>query len=284
MTKVKAVTKKAIKKTVKKTVEKKEIKRPIVGIFSMTSCSGCQIRMLDMEDWLVDLFRLCNVVHFPLVKKHEHAEHYDIAIIEGAVTTDEELRKVKFVREHSTFVIALGTCATYGGIPSIKDYGYREEIEKTVYPEPVPFIHNLGVCGVYPHIKIDYFLRGCPPDKDEIKRVLLDLINGKKMPRNYDDPVCVECRMRGNDCFLQKGLLCMGPVTYAGCKAICPSIGFQCYGCRGPLDDANVHSLIQIFENCHVSEDEIRRMFIKFAGTSKKFREAHNLCKITVKP
>ncbi len=261
----------------------KMAKKLKVGIFSLTSCSGCQVRMLDLEDNLLDIFKLVDIVHFPLLmNKDKPVKQYDVAFVEGAVTTDKQLKEIMRIRKKSKILIALGTCATYGGIPSIKDYGYTDEIEKTVYPDPVPFVHSLGVCGVYPHVKVDYFLRGCPPEKEEILRVLLEVVIGKKVPRNIDDPVCIECRAKENECLLQKGELCMGPITYGGCGALCPSNNGVCYGCRGPFDDANVHSLLKLFENSGVSEEDIRRMFIKFAGTSKKFREARNLCKIKV--
>lgn len=261
--------------------KKKKLK---VGIFSLTSCSGCQIRILDLEDHLLEIFKLVDILHFPLlIKKEKPVNHFDVAFVEGAVTTEEQLKQLKKIRKKSKILIALGTCATYGGIPSIKDYGYRHEIEKTVYPEPVPFVHALGVCGVYPHVRVDYFLRGCPPEKEEILRVLLEIVVGKKVPRNIDDPVCIECRAKENVCLLQKGELCMGPITFAGCDALCPSNDRNCYGCRGPFEDANVHSLLKLFEKTGVSEEDIRRMFILFAGTSKKFREARNICKIKVK-
>ena len=263
------------------TKEKKN-KKLVVGIFSLTSCSGCQIRLLDLEDVLLDIFKLVDITHFPLIKKNVHRKHYDVAFIEGAVTTEEQLKRVKRIRKQAKILIALGTCATYGGIPSIKDYGYREEIERIVYPKPVPFIHTLGVCGVYPHVEVDYFLRGCPPEKEEILRVLLEIVVGKKAPRNIDDPVCIECRAKENVCLLQKGELCMGPITFGGCDALCPSNGRACYGCRGPFEDANVHALLELFEKIGVSEEDIRRMFIKFAGTSKKFREIRNICELKV--
>jgi len=166
----------------------------------------------------------------------------------------------------------LGTCATYGGVPCIKDFGFEHDIPEEVCPQPT-YLESVKVSGIGQYIKVDYYLRGCPPDQCEIVKLMVDLLMGKKTPYQIDYPVCVECRERENKCLLMEGELCMGPATFAGCNALCPSLGITCYGCRGPIDDANVDALVKLFRHKGFSDEELKKRFVMFAGTSKKFRE-----------
>lgn len=246
-------------------------RKPTVGIFALTSCEGCQMRILDLEENLLDIFGLVDIVNFHLAKGKNKEGPFDVSFVEGAVVTKKEIEKLKDIRQKSKYLIALGTCATYGGVPSIKDFGFAEELEREVYHDP-SFLDSLeNVYGIGHYVEVDYYLRGCPIDKDEFLKVLKYLLIGN-IPRNIEYPVCNECRIRENKCFLvQDKKLCMGPVTFGGCNAPCPTNSIPCYGCRGPLDDANVDALVDVFKNREVSRDDIERMFIKFAGTSKKF-------------
>ncbi|MFH1722943.1 MAG: oxidoreductase [Candidatus Altiarchaeota archaeon] len=254
----------------------KKGKKPRVGIFSLTSCSGCQMRILDLEDVLLELLSKIDLVAFPLAKDENDEGPLDIAIVEGAVVQKEEISKIKHLRERAKILIALGTCATYGGVPSIKDFGYKEEIEEAVYPDS-SFLGSIDVYGIAHYVDVDYYIRGCPPEKLEILKVLKYLLVGN-IPRNIQYPVCFECRLRENECFIvDKEKMCMGPLTHGGCNAPCPSFGVPCYGCRGPLDDSNPEALIEIFRKEGFSEDDLKRMFIKFAGTSKKYLELRGL-------
>ncbi|MEM2918151.1 MAG: oxidoreductase [Candidatus Altiarchaeota archaeon] len=247
-------------------------RKPKVGIFSLTSCEGCQIRILDLEENLLDIFSLVDIVNFHLTKGKNEEGPFDISFVEGAVVRKDEIEKLKEIRAKSKYLIALGTCASYGGVPSIKDFGFAEEIEKEVYHDP-SFLDSLeNVYGIGHYVEVDYYLRGCPITKEEFLKVLKYLLIGN-IPRNIEYPVCFECRMKENKCFLvqEKNKLCMGPITFGGCDAPCPSAGTPCYGCRGPLDDANVDALVDLFKDKGFSREDIERMFIKFAGTSKKF-------------
>lgn len=247
--------------------------RPKVGVFSITSCAGCQLSLLFMEDTILQVMEKVDIINFPLLKEENEEGPFDIAFIEGAVVREEEIEYIRKIREKSDIVIALGTCATYGGVPSIRDFGYEKDITEEVYPEP-SYLHSVEVSGIGKYIKVDYFLRGCPINKEETVQLLKNILAGKKIPLHTNYPVCVECRARENPCLLQAGKFCLGPVTYGGCKALCPSGGRSCYGCRGPLDDANVDALVSLFRKRGLTNEELKRIFVKFAGTSKKFIES----------
>lgn len=253
------------------------IQKPKVAIASLTSDSGCQMRILDLEDQLTDILEVIDLVYFPMAYSREHNPPYDVTLVEGAVVQKKEIETIKWLRENSSILVALGTCATYGGVPSIKNFGFAQELEKMVYPDPT-FLESINVNGIGNYVKVDYFIRGCPIDKDEFVKVLKFLLAGK-LPVHINYPVCAECRSRGNPCYLveEDQKLCLGPITYGGCNAPCPTNKIPCYGCRGPLPDGNVEALVNLFKRKGIEKDHIKRMFFKFAGTSKKFQSIGEL-------
>ncbi|MFH1787121.1 MAG: oxidoreductase [archaeon] len=239
-------------------------KRLKVGFFGLTSCAGCHLSFVFIEDELLKFFEALDIQHFRMIGKKKLKGKFDLAFVEGAVVSKEDLQTVLDVRKRSKKVVALGTCATYGGVPAIKNYGHSEEAH-------VHDKNNLevGVYGIGHYIDVDYYLRGCPPESSEIVKVTKELLVGQDIRRNVDFPVCKECRERGNECLLQKGQYCMGPITYGGCHARCPSVGVQCLGCRGPLEDSNIEAAMELYEKNGYTKDDVKRMFIKFASTSR---------------
>ena len=165
------------------------------------------------------------------------------------------------------YLIALGTCATYGGIPSIKNFLDLDDVEEEVYEIP-DIVKSLKALGLDQYVKVDYFMRGCPIDRNEFLKVVQDFIVGK-IPREVEQPVCIECREKENKCLLQHGEQCMGPVTHGGCDAVCPSSSIACTGCRGPLPDSNVDKEVELFVEQGLKKEDIILTFRKFAGTSK---------------
>ena len=233
-----------------------------VGIFSFTSCAGCQIRILDLEDKLLDIMKAVDIIHFPLIKEKNKEGPFDMAFVEGAVTTPEHETELKRIRKITKFLVSLGTCATYGGIPSMKNFFDERLIEKIVYIHP-GFVKSEKALGIDNFVKVDYYLYGCPINKDEFLRLISDLINGK-IPREATYPVCVECRMKENVCLFSKGLLCFGPISHGGCGAVCPTNKMSCFCCRGFLDDANIDVEIHLLEQKGIKFDEIKRNLQKF--------------------
>lgn len=244
-------------------------RKPTVGIFSFTSCAGCQFEILDLEDHLIELFEKTDITHFPMGKAKNAEGPFDIAVVEGAITTGEEVKELKRVRNVSKFLIAIGSCASYGGVPSIKDFYTEEEIEVPVY-KSTRVIKSIRADGIGNYVKVDYFMHGCPPNKYEFLHVIKELLVGKT-PRHPDFPVCKECREHKNPCLLQMGKPCMGPITNGGCDSVCTNNRIPCNGCRGPTEDANIDPLVHLYEKMGFTHDDIKRFFISYAGTSKVF-------------
>jgi coenzyme F420-reducing hydrogenase gamma subunit len=219
-----------------------------------------------------DILTKFNFVFFPLVKGGKELAHYDICFVEGAITNKEQIFQLKKLRKKTEFLVAFGTCATYGGITTISDFDDKEELIQEVYGSDKKDHSLKKVFGIGNWVKVDYYMRGCPVIKTEV----LEFVKGyfkNTIPKEHLYPVCVECRQKGNPCLLaEKHLPCLGAITYGGCKALCTSQGIPCQGCRGPLPTADVDSRVNVFEKFGISKEDIRRTFIKFAGTSKKYR------------
>src|SRR3989344_2178101 len=242
-----------------------------VGIFSLTSCAGCQFEILEREDDLMEIFSSTNITHFPMAKAKNEEGPFDVAFVEGAVSTPEEKKSIKRIRKDSTYLVALGSCASYGGVPSIKDFYTEEEIEVPVY-KSTGVVKSIRADGIGNYVKVDYYMHGCPPNKYEFLHVLKELMVGK-IPRQPDFPVCKECREHKNPCLLQRGKPCMGPITNGGCDSVCTNSRIPCKGCRGPLEDSNVDPLVHLYEKMGFTNDDIKKFFTGFAGTSKIFNK-----------
>lgn len=247
----------------------KHTQKPKIGIFSFTSCAGCQFEILDLEDELLEICEKVDITHFPMAKANNEEGPFDVAFIEGAITTKEEAKKIKEIRNKSKFLVALGTCASYGGVPAIKDFYTEEEIAVPVY-QSTKAVQSIRADGIAHYVKVDYFMHGCPQNKHQFLRVLKELLIGK-IPKQPDYPVCKECRENKNACLLQQGKPCMGPITNGGCDSICVNNGIECKGCRGPSDDANIDPIVRLYEKIGLTEEDIKRKFITYAGTSKIF-------------
>jgi len=244
--------------------------KPAIGIFSLTACAGCQLEILNNEDILLDMANHIKIIHFPIAQENNNEGPYDISFVEGGVSTDYQINKLKDIREKSKFLVALGTCSVYGGVQSIRNLMKKGEAEKIVYKDKIP-VKSVDAVGIDKYVKVDYFIRGCPITKEEFVHVLKELLLGK-IPKENIYPVCVECRQKENECLLQQGKFCMGPITYGGCGALCPSNSMICNGCRGPIEDATMLSEIEQLEKDGIKEKELHRLLTIFTG--KAYKEA----------
>lgn len=241
-----------------------------IGIFSFTSCEGCQIIMINSQELFGELFKKVELTHLPIIQEHNQGGPYDAVFVEGAITHKKQIRVLENLRKQAKFLIAFGTCATFGGVNAIRDY--REGFKEQKPYKEFSFLDNVNVQGIGKYVKVDYFLRGCPPVKEEFIRVISSLLEGR-LPIEYEKSVCVECRAKNNQCLLAQGKQCLGPVTCGGCGALCTSKGIVCYGCRGPVEKANIDGLVKLFESRGISERHISEMFMTFAGTSKRYED-----------
>jgi coenzyme F420-reducing hydrogenase gamma subunit len=245
-------------------------KKPKVAFFGMTSCKGCYFQFLLLGEKLLDIFKNMEISNFWVLKEFNTEGKYDIAFMDGAVSNGENIEEVKKIRKNSKFLIAFGTCACLGGIPSLRNL--KEGYHEIVYENIIKKTPLKTVDPIDRHVKVDYYMFGCPINENEVLKVIRDLLIGKK-PGQIDYPVCVDCKKAGTRCLFKDGIVCLGPVTNAGCGAPCPASRSPCDGCRGPLPDANWSEEVDLLFEHGITKDQIRHMFCKYTGSFKNFRE-----------
>ncbi|MDD5132656.1 MAG: cytochrome B, partial [bacterium] len=213
--------------------------KPRVAFFDFTCCEGCQLQVANFGETLLDVLNLIEVVTFREVMS-EKTEDYDVAIIEGSITTEHDVERIKHIRSRAKVLVAYGSCATIGGINGMKNKFPLEEIGKYVYQDKAKNFPTLPTRAVHQVVKVDYFVHGCPVYQPEFVKVLKCILAG--IPYNVPDyAVCVECKLNENVCMYDKGITCLGPVTKAGCNSWCVNNGDICYGCRGMVNNRAKH-------------------------------------------
>jgi len=217
----------------------------VIGLFSLTSCEGCYFAILDLTKEFVTLGNKVEIKNCRLFEEDIHLEDekYDVAFIEGSPLTTANRETVKRIRRNSKMVVALGACSCMGGIYHIKEYHDKAKIFNHVYHKDVG-VENFDVQALEQLIKVDHKIPGCPINGKEFMRFVYGLLVGKKL-QSVQNPVCYECQMRGYECMLQKEQVCLGPITFGGCEAICLKSKQGCWGCRGLVKDAEVSNLIK---------------------------------------
>lgn len=238
--------------------------KPKLGFFDFTGCEGCQLEVINFEIELVELLEQVDIVNFREAMQ-EKAEDYEIAFIDGAITTESEISRIKKIREQAKILVAMGACACLGGVNCLKNFRPMEENLRIVYGDCAGYYNTIPARPVSAVVDTDYELPGCPMNRDEFLKLAKALLLGKK-PQLPSYPVCVECKMAGNVCVFDKGEFCLGPVTRAGCNAICINSGRHCWGCRGLIDDPNVNSEKEILEKHGLTVAGILSQFRIFDG------------------
>lgn len=216
--------------------------RPKVAIFDFACCEGCQLQIVNMEEEILDMVSLIEPVEWREAMS-EQSEQYDIAIIEGSITRPEDEKRLRVIRAKARILVALGACATLGGVNKLKNRVPMEESLRTVYGKDAgqPHLATSPTRAIHEVVAVDVKIHGCPISGAELAHTVRSLAIGRK-PIVPNHPVCVECKIRGNPCRYDYNEVCLGPVIRAGCNAPCPSAGFQCFGCRGMVDDPNVNA------------------------------------------
>ncbi len=214
--------------------------KPKVAFFDFTDCEGCQLQIVNLDQTFLELTELIDVVNFREVMS-EAGEDYDVAVVEGSISTDNDVKRIKNIREKAKVLVAFGSCATIGGVNAIKNRFPLELAKKRVYGDKADTINTIKAMPLDEVVKVDYYILNCPPYVPEIIAVFKAILMGKPYPLpNY--AVCVECKANENVCRYEKDQECMGPVTRAGCNSWCINNGNRCYGCRGlvqnPASDA----------------------------------------------
>jgi sulfhydrogenase subunit delta len=237
---------------------------PTLAVWKFASCDGCQLTLLDCEDELLPLAGRVTIAHFLEASRAVLPGPYDVSLVEGSITTGADVERIRFVREQSKVLITIGACATSGGIQALRNFADVEDFRNAVYASP-EYIDTLATSTpIAAHVPVDFELRGCPIDRHQLLEVLTAFLAGRK-PDIPDTSVCTECKRRGLTCVtVAHGTPCLGPVTHAGCGALCPAVARGCYGCFGPMTGANVPALLPALRACGMDEAGIDRVFSTF--------------------
>jgi sulfhydrogenase subunit delta len=241
--------------------------RPRVAFFDFTSCEGCQLSKLNLEDDLLDILGLVEIVNFREAMS-ERSDDYEIAFVEGSISTPHCIERIHEIRRRAKLLVALGACAHTGGINAIRNNQGIEAVRREVYGNDAWLFPSIPAQAIGEVVTVDYVVPGCPMDNRELKKVLSAILTGKKhaLP---DYAVCLECKARENECLYDTGTACMGPITRAGCDAECPSNGTACLGCRGLVPEANTGAARDVMEKHKLSFHQVRNRFRMFnAGTA----------------
>ena len=233
--------------------------KPKVGVFGFTGCGGCQLEILNLEDQLLDLVGAVDIVHFTEAIT-EYSDNYEIALVEGSITTEHGVEKIKKIGDIAKIVVAMGSCAVNGGLNCMKNLYGLEKAKDLVYGDKKDWIDSIEVKPVDAYINVNYYARGCPTNRFEIVDIIRSLIVGRK-PEIPNYPVCLECKRNGNTCVYDLGKSCLGPVTRAGCDSRCPNSVDGCEGCRGPVDDPNMNAQKDLLAEHGLTVDDIMAEF-----------------------
>ena len=246
--------------------------RKTLAVWKFASCDGCQLSILDCEDELLAIAGAIRIANFTEASSAVVEGPYDLSLVEGSITTAHDAERIREVREQSRFLITIGACATAGGIQALRNFADVAEYRRAVYARP-DYIETLATSTpIAQHVKVDFELRGCPIDKRQLLEVLSAYLHRRK-PVVPTESVCTECKRRGNPCVLvAHGTPCLGPVTQAGCGAICPAFARGCYGCFGPMESPNTAPLAARMAELGQSDAALQRAFRSFNAGAAAFR------------
>ncbi len=253
--------------------------KPTLAVWKFASCDGCQLTLLNCEDELLAVADAVEIASFPEASRAVVAGPYDLSLVEGSVTTPADAQRIAEVRAASRFLVTIGACATAGGIQALRNLADVAEFTSVVYARP-DYIQTLATStAIADHVPVDFELRGCPIDRRQLLEVIAAFLHGRR-PGIRGHSVCVECKRAGLTCVMvAHGTPCLGPVTQAGCGALCPSVSRGCYGCFGPMESPNTAALATLLGTLGMDHPGLARAFRTFNTGAAAFRteaEAHD--------
>lgn len=248
--------------------------KPRIAVIKFASCDGCQLTLLDAEDELLAVANAVDFVHFAEASSRLESGPYDVALVEGSITTPDDATRIQNLRRQTRYLVTIGACATAGGIQALRNFADHQEFMQAVYAKPA-YVQTLATStAISTHVKVDFELRGCPIDKHQLLEVIAALVAGQR-PRTSSESVCQPCKRRGTVCVVvARGIPCLGPVTQAGCNSICPAFARGCYGCFGPAVQPNLISLTRSSLAAGVSPEQLAHSLRNFNGYADEFRRA----------
>jgi sulfhydrogenase subunit delta len=247
-------------------------RKPKLAVWKFASCDGCQLSLLDCEDELLAIAGAVDIAYFLEATRAPVAGTYDLSLVEGSITTAHDAARILEVRRRSRRLVTIGACATAGGIQALRNFADVGEFTSVVYARP-DYIKTLAVSTpISGHVPVDFELHGCPINKRQLIEVIAAFLIGRK-PVTPAHSVCIECKLRGNVCVMvAHGTPCLGPVTHAGCGALCPSYDRGCYGCFGPMETPNPSALSGRLRGLGVPPRDIGRLYRTFNANAVPFR------------
>jgi sulfhydrogenase subunit delta len=253
-------------------------RKPRLAVWKFASCDGCQLSLLACEDELLPLAGEVEIAYFLEASRGTVSGPYDLSLVEGSITTRHDVERIQQVRRASKALVTIGACATAGGIQALRNFKDVKEFLTAVYARP-EYIETLATSTpIAHHVRVDFELQGCPINKHQLLEVIRAFIGGRR-PSIPAHSVCVECKRRGTVCVMvARGTPCLGPVTHAGCGALCPAYNRGCYGCYGPMETPNTASLSAWWRRLGVSDPDLVRAFRgvnAYADAFRKAGEAH---------
>ena len=248
-----------------------------VAVWKLTSCDGCQLSLLDCEEDLLQLAEKVEISYFLEATSKTSPGPYDVSLVEGSVTTVQDAERIQELRRASHQLVALGACATAGGIQALRNFSSVREYVARVYPDPELVSTLETSTPLSDHVAVDLELRGCPVDRGQLLEMLTALLRGRR-PELPAHSVCFECKRRGNVCVVVAGgNSCLGPVTQAGCGGLCPAVGRGCYGCFGPMETPNTAAMTAVLGRIGVAAPDLVRAFRTFNAAAPSFAAASRL-------
>jgi len=253
------------------------VKKPKLAVFKFASCDGCQLSLLDAEDELLAVANSIDIAFFPEASRRMLKGPYDIGIVEGSITTPQDVEHIREIRKECQTLITIGACATAGGIQALRNWKDIRDFVSIVYasPEYISTLDRSLPIGSFVHV--DFELRGCPINKHQLIETINAFMNNRK-PNISSQSVCMECKTKGNICVMvAQGIPCLGPVTHSGCGGICPTFNRGCYGCYGPMESPNTSALSKKMVELGSTNQDVMLAFRTFNAFAESFRKESEL-------
>jgi coenzyme F420-reducing hydrogenase gamma subunit len=247
--------------------------RPKLAVWKFASCDGCQLSLLDLEDDLLAIAERVEIAHFLEASSRVTGGPYALSLVEGSIATPEQAERIREVRAQSEALVAIGACATAGGIQALRNFADADAFRRAVYPKPEMIAALATATPISDHVPVDLELRGCPVSTAQLRELVTATLAGRR-PRLPNETQCAECKRAGTVCVMvSRGVPCLGPATRAGCGNLCPSLGRGCYGCFGPVGEAETAALAARFRALGLDGRAIRDLFRSFNAAAPAFAE-----------